>query len=154
MSFSTPRWPGQVSENALAMTLENVPIGTRFPSRIDRCTQRMDEGVHVAGVEVVFLVPGRGRQHDVGIHAGGGHAEIQRHQQIELALRRLTPLHLGRLLAAFLAQILALHAVRCPEQIFQEILVALAGGAEQVGAPHEQIAREIGRVIGVFEGEA
>ena len=51
--------------------------------------------MHVGGVEIVLLVPGRGRQHDVGIDAGRGHAEIERHQQIEFSFRRLaraTPL--------------------------------------------------------------
>ena len=60
-----------------------------FPDRIDRRRQRMDEGVHVGGVEVVLLVPGRRRQHDVGIHAGRRHAEIERDQQVELSFRRL-----------------------------------------------------------------
>jgi hypothetical protein len=56
--------------------------------------QRVDERVHVAGVEIVLLVPGGGRQHDVRIQAGGGHAEIQGHQQIQLAVRRGAPLDL------------------------------------------------------------
>ncbi len=45
--------------------------------------------MHVRGIEVVLFVPGRRRQYDVGIDAGGGHAEIERHQQVELAFRRL-----------------------------------------------------------------
>lgn len=52
------------SEKVLGETLEDVPVSPRFPGRIDRRAQGMNERVHIAGVEVVFLVPGRGRQHD------------------------------------------------------------------------------------------
>src|SRR3546814_10758492 len=51
----------------------------------------MDEGVHVGGVEVVLLVPGRGRQDDVGEQRRRVHAEIDRHQQVELALALCRP---------------------------------------------------------------
>ncbi len=92
----------------------------------------------------MLLVPGGGRQHDVGIDAGGGHAEIERHQQVELALARASSRQrtsLG-LHAARLAQVLAEHAVFGAEQVFQEVFVPLARRAEQVGAPDEHVARE------------
>ena len=40
--------------------------------------------MHVGGVEVVLLVPGRGRQHDVGIEAARRHAEIERDERSSL----------------------------------------------------------------------
>ena len=46
----------------------------------------MNKRMHIRSIEVVFLVPCRRRQHDVRIQASGGHAEVQRHQQIQLAL--------------------------------------------------------------------
>jgi hypothetical protein len=52
--------------------------------------------------------------------------------------------------AAQAAEILALHAVNGAEQVLEEVLVALAARAEQVGAPHEHVAREVRRMIGVF----
>ena len=66
--------------------LEDLPVRFRLVGRVHRRRQRVDERMHVGGVEVVLLVPGRGRQHDVGIDAGGRHAEVDRHQQVELAL--------------------------------------------------------------------
>ena len=68
-------------------------------------------------------------------------------------MRRLAPLHFQRLLAAFLAEVFTLDAVGGAEQIFEEVLVALAGRTEQIGAPHEQIAREINRIIRIFKRE-
>ena len=73
----------------LGETLVDFPVVPRLPCRVHRRRQRVDERVHVGGVEVVLLVPGGGGQHDVRIEAGGGHAEIQGHQQVELALGRL-----------------------------------------------------------------
>ncbi|MNT38315.1 hypothetical protein D3C72_1745010 [compost metagenome] len=49
----------------LGKALVDFPIRTRFPHRIDRSRQRVNEGMHVAGVEIVFLVPARRRQHHV-----------------------------------------------------------------------------------------
>ena len=138
----------------LGDALVDVPVRARLPRRIHRRGQRMDERMHVGGVEVVLLVPGRGRQHDVGIDAGGGHAEIQRHQQVKFSFRRVVvPGDVLRLFAAFVAEVLAQHAVLGAEQVLEEILVALAGGAEQVGTPDEHVARPVRRVVGVVAGE-
>ena len=104
--------------------------------------------MHVGSVEVVLLVPGGGRQNDVGIHAGGRHPEVERDEQVELSFRCLVvPLHLERLLAAVLAEILAEHAVLGAEQMLEEIFVALARSAEQVGAPDEQVSRPVLRIV-------
>ena len=40
------------------------------------------------------------------------------------------------------------------EQVLEEVLVALGGGAEQVRPPHRQAAREVLRGVGVLAGEA
>src|SRR5262245_64527418 len=104
----------------------------------------MDEGMHIRGVEIVFLVPGRCRQHDVGIEAAGRHAEIKRDHEVELALRGgIAPGHLTGLLASHLAEILALEAVTRAKEMAQEVFVPLARRAEQVRAPDEQIAWEV-----------
>ena len=42
---------------------------------------------------------------------------------------------------------LPMHAVRGAEQVLQEILVALAGRAEQVRAPDEHVARPVLRIV-------
>jgi hypothetical protein len=47
------------------------------------------ERVHVGGRDVVLLVPGRGRQHDVAVKPGVGHPEVDAGQQIKLPGRCL-----------------------------------------------------------------
>ncbi len=110
--------------------------------------------MHVRGIEVVLLVPGGGGQHDVRVQAGGGHAEVQGHQQVELALAGVVaPDDFLGLLAAALAQVVAQQVVAGAEQVAQHVFVALAGRAQQVGTPDEQVAREVGRVVRVLGGE-
>ena len=138
---------------ALGDAAEDRPVGAALPRRIHRRGQRMDEGMHVRGVEVVLLVPGGRGQHDVGVHAGGAHAEVERHQQVELALRRLVmPRGFLGLRGTLFAEVLALHAVLRAKQVLEEILVPLARGAEQVRPPHEQVARPVGRMVGILAG--
>ena len=75
--------------------LVGLPVAAGFPDGIHRRRQRMDEGMHVGSVEVVLLVPGRGRQHDVGVKAARRHSEVERDNEIELSLgRRIAPRHL------------------------------------------------------------
>ena len=153
-SFSTPSTSGATSRELLGDRLVDLPVAARLPHRVHRAGQRVDEGMHVGGVEVVLLVPGGGRQHDVGVDAGGRHAEVEGDEQVELSFRRLVvPDDLGRLLRAHLAQLLAHHAVRRAEQVLEEILVPLAGRAQQVRAPHEHVARPVLRVVRVVAGE-
>ena len=128
----------------------DVPVAARLPGRVYRCGQRVDEGVHVTGVEVVFLIPSGGGQHDVGVQAGGTHAEIKGHQQVQLALWGLVmPLHLQRL-GVVNPQVFALHAVGGAQQVFHEVLVTLAAGAQQVGPPNKHIAWPVPWVVRVF----
>ena len=79
-------------------------------------------------------------QHDVRVQARRAHAEVERDQKIELAFRALV------VRDDFLGsrdRLVALHAVRRAEEMLEEVLVALARGAEQVRAPDEQVAREV-----------
>ena len=134
----------------LGEALVDLPVAAALPHRVHRRAQRVDEGVHVAGVEVVLLVPAGGGQHDVAVQAGGAHAEVQRHHQVELADRALlVPLHLARL-GVVLAEVLALDAVLGAQQVLAEVLVALARRAQQVAAPDEQHARPVLRRVRVL----
>ena len=65
----------------------------------------------------------------------------------------VVPLDLDRLLLAVLAEVLAHHAVLGAEQMLEEIFVALAGRAEEVGAPDEQVARPVFRIVGIVAGQ-
>ena len=134
--------------------LEDVPVAARFPRRIHRFRQRVDEWMHVGCVEVVLLVPGRGRQHYIRIQRGGAHAEVERDQQVEFSFRRfVAPGHFFGLDRAHLAQILALQTVARAEHVPQHVLVALAGRTEQIRAPDEHRARKVLRRIRIGVGE-
>ena len=139
----------------LGDALVDFPVRTRFPGRVDGSGQRVDEGVHVRGVHVVLLVPGRGRQDDVGVHAGRGHAEVEGGDQIELADGAFVlPFGFERLEAVALAEVLVHHAVLGAQQVLEHVLVALARAAQQVGAPDEHVAREVFRAVRLLAGEA
>ena len=71
-----------------------------------------------------------------------------------LPLRRLVaPDDLGR--PQLRRRLLGAHAgIRRAEQVLEEVLVALARGAEQVRPPDGQHAREVLRRVGVLAGEA
>ncbi|MCY1219418.1 hypothetical protein D9M72_313920 [compost metagenome] len=133
---------------ALGQQLVDLPVGLAFPQRLHRFAQRVDERVHVRSVEVVLLVPGGGGQHDVAVQAGRAHAEVQHRQQVELAFggvfleRDFRRLDRGRLVAE--------HGVLRAQQVLQEVFVALAAGTQDIGAPHEHVAREVGRIVRVL----
>src|SRR5207344_2605057 len=142
---------GQLAE-APSYRGECGEVGAALPGRIDRGGERMDERVHVRRREIVLLVPGCGRQHDVGEQGRAGHPEVQRKQEIQLALRRLVPpAHVPwpevrwRLLGA--------EAAVRSQQVFEEILVALARGTEQVGPPQGQASRPILWGVRIFSSE-
>ena len=142
---------GELAE-LLGDGLPGVPVGAGLPRRRDGGVERVHEGVHVGGVEVVLLVPGRGREDDVGEDRGAGLAEVDRHQQVELALGCLVaPRHVDRALA--LGCLGGAHRGVGAEQVLEEVLVALAGGAEQVGPPDRQDPRVVAGRVGVLAGE-
>ena len=106
--------------------------------------------MHVGAREVALLIPGGGRQHDVAELTGARHPEVDVDEQVELAGRRdvapghvLGPLRRRRLLGQQVVEVRA-------HEVAQEVLVALARAAQQVGAPHEEQAREVARVVGVL----
>ena len=134
-------------------TLVDLPVAFGLPHRIHRSGQRMDEGMHVAGVEVVFLVPGGGWQHDVRVQAGRAHAKVQRDQQVQLAFGGFVMPDNFFGLGLLRAQVFALHAVGGAQQVLEEILMPLARRADDVGAPDKHVARPVGRVVRVFAAE-
>jgi hypothetical protein len=112
----------------------------------------VNERVHVGGGEVVLLVPGCRRPHDIGIGAGACHPEVDRGQQVELAPRRLlSPGHLRR--AQPRRRFARADGVVGAEQVAHEILHALAGRTQQVGSPHGQHAGPVRRVVRIRGGE-
>ncbi len=93
----------------------------------------MDKRVHVRGVHIVFFIPGGGRQDNIGEETGTGHAEIQRHQQVEFSLnRRGLPLDFLRFYLIAGAQFITLNTAVGPEQVFQHVLMPLTGQCQQV----------------------
>ena len=128
----------------LSQSFINFPVGLRLPQRLHRFRQRMDERMHVGRVQIVFFIPGCGRQHDVAIQARSRHAEVQHHQQVELAFCRRAHFHLFRFDATLF---IAHQRVLRTQQIFQEIFVTLAGTAQNIRTPDKHIAREVGWIV-------
>ena len=109
--------------------------------------------MHIRGIHIVFFVPGGGGQNDIGEQAGAGHAEVKRHQQVELAFNRCSlPLNFFRFDPVAGTEFLALNPAFGPQQILLHILVAFAGGTKQVRTPDKQITRMIAAAIGLFAG--
>ena len=138
--------------DAPAEGLEDVVVALGLPRRVDRRGEGVDERVHVGAGQVVLLVPGgRGQQH-VAEQAGRGHPEVDADQQVELAAaassRHVTSCgrnSCGRLLGA--------DGVVGAQQVLEEELVALAGGAQQVGPPDREHPGPVLRGVGVLDGE-
>ena len=100
----------------------------------------------------MLLVPGGGRQDDVGEQGRAGHPEVQREQQVELALRRvLAPPDVAW--ATVRRRLLRPQVAVGAEQVLEEVLVALARRAEQVGPPQGQAARPVLRCVRVLDRE-
>ena len=113
--------------------LVDLPVAFRLPGRVDGGGERVDKRVHVRGVHIVFFIPGGGRQDNIGEETGTGHAEIQRHQQVEFSLnRRGLPLDFLRFYLIAGAQFITLNTAVGPEQVFQHVLMPLTGRSQQV----------------------
>src|SRR5450756_2544702 len=133
---------------------ERVPVRARLPRRVDGRVERVHERVQVGARQVALLVPGGGRQHHVAELPGARHPEVDGDEQVELADGRLiTPHHvLGAQLRRGLR---SQHVIQVrPHEMAQEVLVAFAGAAQEVGPPDEEEAGEVGGVVGVFDAEA
>ena len=132
----------------------DFPVAFRFPGRIDRRRQRVNKRMHIRSIHVVFFVPGRRRQNDVGIETGARQTEVQRHHQIQLAFQTVVlPVHFFRLHAALLPQVFALDTVLRPQQVLEHKLMTFTGRTEQVRTPDEQITRVVFTVFRLFRSE-
>ncbi|MNM87290.1 hypothetical protein D3C81_994650 [compost metagenome] len=78
---------GQLRERLGDFT-ESIPIAFTLPWRRDRRVKRVDKRMHVRAAQIMLLVPGRRRQHDVREQSGARHTEVQADEEISLALRR------------------------------------------------------------------
>ncbi len=143
---------GREVRDPAAERLEDVVVALGLPRRVDRRGEGVDERVHVGRREVVLLVPGGGRQQDVAEQAGARHAEVDAHEQVELALRGLVaPRDVARTLA--LGGLGRPHRVVGAQQVLEEVLVALARRAQQVGPPDREHARPVLLGVGILDGE-
>ena len=115
--------------------------------------------MHIRRGKIRLLVPCRRRQHDVRVQRVARHTEIERNEEVELALERtarllqlllLAPLDLLRVRRTVL---LLEDAVLRAEEILEEVVIALRGRAEQVAPPDKEVAREILRCIRILPCE-
>src|ERR1019366_6705864 len=95
--------------------------------------ERVNEAVHVGGVQVGLLIPGGGGQHNVGVKCRGVHPEVQINNKVHLSLRcRIPPddfLH--RIFGDIGGDGVGVSA----EIVFEEIFVPLGAGHERVAPP-------------------
>ena len=123
---------------------EGLEVRAGLPRRVDRRVEGMHERVHVRRGQVVLLVPGGRREHEVRKQGRGGHAEIEGGEQVELAvLGVLPPHHVPPAMA--LGCLVGTQRRVGAQQVLEEVLVALGRRAQQVRAPHRQ---DLGRVAG------
>ena len=109
--------------------------------------------MHVRRRQVVLLVPGRCRQHDIRMQRRRSHPEIEGEQQVDLALGCLVaPVDVAW--AQMLRRLLGRYRVVDSEEVLEEVLVALGRGAQGVRPPHRPDTRIVVRSIGVLGGEA
>ena len=79
---------------------------------------------------------------------------VEPYQQIQLSFGVfIVPGHVYRFLPSGLTQILALYAMGRTQQMLQEILMALAAGPQNVGAPDKKIARPVERIVRIVAGK-
>ena len=66
---------------------ERLVVRAGFPRRVDGRAERVHVGMHVGAGQVGLLVPGGRGQHDIRQQGCRRHPEVDRHEQVELALR-------------------------------------------------------------------
>ena len=129
--------------HGLGQGAEDVPIRARLPERIHGGLERMDKGMHIRGGEIRLFIPGGRGQNDVGIEGRARHAEIDADEQIQLSLqcaaghlhfRFVPPLDFLRFFLAFL---LGKQTVLRAQKVFQEILMSLGGGSNEIRPPNK-----------------
>ena len=79
---------GQTLE-LLGDLVEHVPVRARLPWRRNGLVEGVNERVKVRAGDVVLLIPRRRRQDDVRVERRAVHAEVDRGEEVELALRGL-----------------------------------------------------------------
>ena len=110
----------------------------------------MDKGMQICGTEIVHLIPGGCRQSHVRVHGTGGHPEFQGDQEIQLAFgSRISPLYLLRLFLTLFVE----HRIVGSQEMFEEIFVPLAAGAQKVCPPKKKNSRPIFRTVRILESE-
>jgi hypothetical protein len=132
--------------------VEGVEVALRLPRGVDGRGERVDERVHVGGGQVVLLVPGRGGQNDVGEQRRRRHPEVGADEEVEFPFGNvLAPGHVG---GSHLRRRLCRHEVRVgTQQMLEEVLIALARRAQQVGPPKHQGAWPVLGGIDVLDRE-
>ena len=100
----------------------------------------------------MLLIPGRGWKDDVGEERVGGHPEIDGGEQVELRFRRLPPGDVARPVLG--GGLLGAHAgLGRAQHVLEEVLVALAGRAQQVRPPHRHHPRMVLLGVRILAGE-
>ena len=130
--------------------LEGLVVGLCLPRRVNCRGERVQERVHIGRGDIVLLVPGSGRQNDIGQQGRGGHTEVRSDQQVQLALGSLVnPLNFLRVgLCVF-----TLDVVHATDQVLQEVALTLCRGTEEVRTPQGQGTGPVDGVVNVLDGE-
>ena len=131
-------------------SLKGLVVGLCLPRRVNCRGERVQERVHIGRGDIVLLVPGSGRQNDIGQQGRGGHTEVRSDQQVQLALGSLVnPLNFLRVgLCVF-----TLDVVHATDEVLQEVALTLSGGTEEVRTPQGQGTGPVDGVVNVLDGE-
>ncbi len=147
-----PRWLRRQRAEDPGDGAERLEVRAGLPRRVDGRAERVHVGMHVGARQVGLLIPGRRGQHDVRQQRRRGHPEVDRHQHVELALRDVVGP--GNVVGPqSLRSRLCLHVRGGAQQVPQEVLVALARRAEQVGPPDAEHPRPVRGVVRIGDGE-
>ncbi len=76
----------------LGDVFECLPVASAFPRALNGFHERMNEAVHIRRVDIVLFVEGGCRKHDIRVNRSRAHAEVHVNKEVQLALRRRTPL--------------------------------------------------------------
>ena len=101
----------------LSKAFVNIPVAAGLPRRVNCRGQGVNKGMHVAGIEVVFFIPGCSGQYDVRVQTGRTHAKVQCHQQIKLAFGCFVMPHYFFRLGFVMAHVFSLNTVAGSQQM-------------------------------------
>ena len=135
----------------LRQLTEDVPVGAALPNGVDGLTERMKEGVHISGRDILLLIPCSGRQHDIGENTRLRHPVVDIHDEVEFADSILTmPFLIFRQRLSALLKILSENIILRTEEVLHEELHALRRAADKIGAPDKKHLRTILAGIKIF----